>query len=275
MALLPVSGPPPQADEILFRWGGRYDLVLGRYGEEWLMASSFDGVFLIDEARRRIRCFVEDPADLAWQDVFVRRVLPRVAMLFGGTIAHGAAVAHDGAALLLLGQSGAGKSTLSAALAHAGWDILSDDISVMWNPSAPHVAPATTGVCVWDDSRAALGLPLDRCVPMPGYGGKVRYVSGNDRGIELLPLSGIVFLARSADQAAPEHHQLTPAQGLMRAVHHRIRFNPAAAHSGETLKAFGELSEIVGATRSWELAYPARYDALPEVAAVLQGLLKQ
>lgn len=275
MALSLEAGPPPQADDILFRWGGRYGLTLGRHGGDWLMASAFDGVFLIDEAGRRVRCFVEDPAGAAWQDVFVRRVLPRVAMLHGGTTAHGAAVANGGAALLMLGHSGAGKSTLSASLGHAGWDILSDDISVMWTPEAPHLAPATTGVCVWEDSRAALGLPLDRCVPMPGYEGKVRYVSGNDRGTDLLPLGGIVFLARGGQQDAPELRPLSPAEGLMQAVRHRIRFNPADAHSGETLKAFGALSAILGSTRCWQLAYPARYDALPRVAAVLEGLLKQ
>lgn len=272
MALSLESGPPPEADEMLFRWGGRYGLTLGRHGDEWLMGSSFDGVFVIDAPGRRVRCFVADPEGLAWQDVFVRRVLPRVAMLHGGTTAHGAAVAHRGAALLLLGQSGAGKSTLSAALGHAGWDIFSDDISVMWRPEAPMLAPATTGVCVWEDSRAALGLPPDRCVPMPGYEGKVRYVSGHDRATDLLPLGGVVFLARSAGQAAPELRPLTPAQGLMRAVHHRIRFNPADTHDGETLKTFGALSTILGSTRCWELAYPARYDALPQVAAVLEGL---
>ena len=68
----------------------------------------------------------------ALADVLVRRVLPRVATLSGATAIHAAALAGQDGGLLLLGPSGAGKSTLSAALAHfLGWEILSDDISIL------------------------------------------------------------------------------------------------------------------------------------------------
>lgn len=243
------------------------------HGEDWLIASAFDGVFLINESRREVRCFIADPADLAWQDVLVRRVLPRVAMLFGATTVHGAAVADGHSALVLLGQSGAGKSTLSAALGHAGWDILSDDISILWDVEAPVVAPATTGVCVWADSRAALELPLDRCVPLPGYEGKLRYVSGHDRATERVKLNGIVFLDRSESHAAPVLNPLTASEGLLRAMHQRIRFNPAGAHEGETLRMFEQLSAFVRATSCWRLSYPGGYDALPQAAEALGGLM--
>ena len=275
VALSRESGPAPEPDQILFRWGGRYGLILGTHGEDWLMASSFDGVFLINEARREVRCFVADPAGLAWQDVLVRRVLPRVAMLFGAAAVHGAAVANAGGGVVLLGQSGAGKSTLSAALGHAGWDILSDDISILWDAEAPAVAPATTGVCVWADSRAALGLPLDRCVPLPGYEGKLRYVSGHDRATEMVPLKAIVFLNRSERHPAPVLSPLTASEGLLRAMHQRIRFNPADTHDGETLRIFEQLSAFARSTPCWRLSYPGRYDVLPDVAETLTGLLSR
>ena len=275
MALSLESGPAPAPDRMLFHWGARYGLTLGKHGDDWLFASSFDGVFLINEAQHSLRCFVTDPAGLAWQDVLVRRVLPRLAMLFGAATLHGAAMAKAPGGLVLLGQSGAGKSTLSAALGHAGWDILSDDISIMSNMSPPMLAPATTGVCVWADSREALDLPIAQCVPMPGYEGKVRYVSGHDVATETVPLRAIVFIDRSERHAAPLLQPLSPAQGLSQAMRQRIRFNPADAHDRETRRTFDQLSAIVRATPCWQLSYPARYDALPQVAEALEGLLER
>lgn len=275
MALSLESGPAPAPDRLLFQWGGRYGLSLGTLGDDWLMASSFDGVFLISKSPASVRCIVGNPEELAWRDVLIRRVLPRVAMLHGATTMHGAALASGQNGLVLLGQSGAGKSTLSAALGHAGWDILSDDISILWPDDAPMLAPATTGVCVWADSRTALDLPLDRCVPMPGYEGKVRYVSGHDRATAKVPLGAIVFLDRSERHAAPLLQPLSPAGGLSLAMHQRIRFNPADAHGGETRRTFDQLSAVLRAAPCWRLGYPKRYDALPEVAAVLTDLLER
>jgi hypothetical protein len=66
----------------------------------------------------------------------------------GRFMVHGAAVARDGAALLLLGNSGAGKSTLAAAALDAGWRALSDDLTILESASSGfvvhgvHKAPA-------------------------------------------------------------------------------------------------------------------------------------
>ncbi|MES2442351.1 MAG: hypothetical protein V4574_05940 [Pseudomonadota bacterium] len=237
------------------------------------MASALDGVFLIDAAGRTVRCFAERPHEDAWLDVLVRRVLPRVAMLFGATTIHGAAAVHDGAALLLLGESGAGKSTLSAYLGSAGWGILSDDISILWDPEAPLVAPATTGVCVWADSRAGLALPEALCRPLTGYPGKVRYVPGGEDATDLVPLKALVFLARS-DVAEPVLQPVPPGEGLIRAAHQRIRFNPADATGAETIGNFERLTEIVRVTPCHRLCYPADYGALPRVAAMLEQVLR-
>lgn len=249
-------------------------MVLGRLGDDWLMSSALDGVFLISVARRTIRCFVQDRDRPGWQDVFVRRVLPRVAMLFGATALHAAALAIDGGALLLLGASGAGKSTLSAALGHAGWKVLSDDIAILWNEAAPEVAPSTIGVCVWPDSRAALGLPDAVCTPMPGYGDKMRFVPGGGEDAASVPIRGIVFLARS-DIEAPVLEHLSSGEGLIRAAQQRIRFNPGDVPEGETVRTFESLGAMVRSTPCHRLSYPSAYQALPRVAEALRGLLHE
>ena len=47
------------------------------------------------------------------------------------TVIHSAVVEREGRALVLPGQTGSGKSTLCAALAHAGWRLLSDELTIV------------------------------------------------------------------------------------------------------------------------------------------------
>lgn len=266
------SGAPPAPDSVLYRWGGRYGLTLAKLDGRWLFSSELDGVFLIDPSLRVIRCFIRDSSSAVWLDVLVRRVLPRVAILAGASAIHAAALATPHGAVLLLGRSGAGKSTLSAALGHAGWDILSDDISVIWNPAAPEIAPATTGVCVWRDSRDALALQVEHCAPMPAYDGKFRYSSGNDTGVSAQPLRAFVFLMRSGDVETPVLRRLAASEGLIRIAQQRIRFNPADGKD-ETLTMFERLRSMVGAVPCYGLDYPGDYAALPRVETLLHQLV--
>ena len=273
LSLAVETGPLPVADTILYQWEGRYRLTLGRLGGNWLMASSLDGAFLIDVAGRSIRCFVGEPGDPAWLDIFVRRVLPRVAILFGATAIHAASAAIGGRALLLMGESGAGKSTLSAALGAAGWDMLSDDISILWHPTAPRVAPATTGTCVWPDSRIALGLADDLCAPMPGYDGKMRFVSGHDTATAPIPLTALVVLERG-DGTEPVIERISAGEAMGLASRQRIRFNPVDPQGKEMLDTFAALGAVARVTPAYRLSRPMSYAALPAAIARLREVLE-
>lgn len=274
LTLVFEHGQPPIADRALFRWNGRYKLQLDAVGQQWLMRSAFDGAFLIDEAQRSIRVFVDNRDDPAWLDVFVRRVLPRIAILFGATAIHSAAAAIGGRGLMLLGESGAGKSTTSAALGAAGWDVLSDDISIVWHPDAPKVAPATTGMCVWPDSRLALGLDVTRCVAMPGYPGKMRFVPGNEINTALVPLDALVFLERGEGDA-PVISAISGAEAMTRASHQRIRFNPDDPAGEEMQATFAALWKIASVTPCYRLSTPRDYGALPSVVDLLRATLER
>lgn len=50
--------------------------------------------------------------------------------VFDRLVIHGAVLERNGRALLLPGTPGAGKSTLCAALAHSGWRLLSDELTL-------------------------------------------------------------------------------------------------------------------------------------------------
>lgn len=274
LSLEVVERPPPAPDAVLFRWNGRYELALGTVGDRWLLTASFDCAFLIDEARHTICCFARDRTDPAWLDVLVRRILPRVAIRYGAVALHAAAAAKGGGALLLLGASGAGKSTTSAALGAAGWDVLSDDISILWDHDAPRVAPATTGICVWADSFAALDLPARRSIPMPGYPGKRRFVSGNEVNTAPMPLNAIVLLERSADAREARLVPVPPIEALGCSTRERIRFNPAETTGAELRETFAALSTVVQVTPCFRLSYPPDYGALPAIVERLEGMLQ-
>jgi hypothetical protein len=78
--------------------------------------------------------------------------------LQGELTLHAAAVALDGAGVLLVGDSGAGKSSLAAALcSHHGADFIADDIAgIVLGP--PRVVRLETHHWLLPQSRAVLGL---------------------------------------------------------------------------------------------------------------------
>ena len=269
-----VEGPLPVPQRAIFRWNGRYGLELGKIDHRWLLSSAFGCAFLIDETRDTVGCIVRDRRDPAWLDVLVRRILPRVAIRYGAQALHAAAATKGGRALLLLGESGAGKSTTSAALGAAGWDILSDDMSVLWDFDAPHVAPASVGICIWPDTHSALGLPTERSVPMPGYAGKRRYVPGNEENTALLPLNAMVLLERSGKEDKICLASVPPIEALRCATKQRIRFNPADLTGPELHETFAALSTLAQSTPCYRLHFPADYAKLPAIVDKLGAMLE-
>lgn len=264
-------GPAPAPEQILFAWPGRYETRLGTIGDDWLIASRFDGVFRVNRAISTVRLVsAQTPPSAATIDVFVRRILPRLMAARGATTIHAAAVATAGAGLLLLGASGAGKSTTTAALATMpDWDVFSDDLSILWDDERPCVAPAATGVCLWGASRDGLGIDPASCHAMPGYDGKFRLEPPGPDVTSAVPLRALVFLARDPAIAEPRLRAVSRQQGLVETARQRILFNPAAPPSEERAPAFARLGRIVAGVDILRLEYPPRFDALPRVAELL------
>src|ERR1051326_5802046 len=88
-----------------------------------------------------------------------------------GLILHAAAVAVEGEAILFCGPSGAGKSTLVAALARAGYPLISDDVCVIESDesSRPSVASDGRRLKLWADAIEGLAFGAGRDAPVrPG-----------------------------------------------------------------------------------------------------------
>lgn len=274
VALSFETGEPPVHDRISYRWPGRYGLTVGTCGDEWLMTSSFDGAFLISRERRTLRCISAPGASFdACVDVLIRRVLPRVATLFGASAIHAAALARPEGGILLLGVSGAGKSTMTAALGHAGWQILSDDISLLWGQEEPLLAPAAQGVCVWPASREGIGLPREHCRPMPAYDGKTHFVPEGEPALAPVPLRALVFLKREGD-VTPVLEPMSEAEVLVTAAHMLVQFDPGDPARPDRVQGFARLNAAAKAAPGYRLRYPHDFAALAQVEALLRGVLK-
>jgi hypothetical protein len=268
------TAKPPVHDRISYRWPGRYGLIVGTCGDDWLMTSSLDGAFLINRERRTLRCISAPGASFdACVDVLIRRVLPRVATLFGASAIHAAALARPEGGVLLLGMSGAGKSTMTAALAHADWHILSDDISVMWGREEPLLAPAAQGVCVWPASREGINLPIEHCRPMPAYDGKTHFLPEGEPATETVPLRALVFLKREGT-VAPVLEPMGEAEALVTAAHMLVQFDPGDPARPDRVQGFARLSAAVKAVPSYRLHYPSDFAALADVELLLRRVLK-
>lgn len=262
-----ILSAPPEPGKHHYAWPGRYGLALGEWNDKWLMTSRIGSTMAIAREGGRITIFAEEATlSQGTLDVLIRRVLPRVAILFGATAVHSATLAGPSGAIMLLGSSGAGKSTMTAALAHhLNWQIYSDDISILWDRTLPTLASAASGVCVWPDSASALGLAMDQCFDMPGYDGKLRYVPSTNAEGGCAPLIGFVFLNRMAHCDTPHLDALSTAEGVAQIVPQIIRFNPNGASGAERVASLDCIRRAMHSTPAWRLTYPASFDALPAV----------
>ena len=75
---------------------------------------------------------------------------------------HASSVVVDGKVLAVAGQSGAGKSTTIAALAHAGFPLLTDDV-LGWRetPDSIQISPGQVPIKLWPATLLALGFNPD------------------------------------------------------------------------------------------------------------------
>jgi hypothetical protein len=111
-----VPATAPRAEERGFRiWTTRDGVVVT--AESTVLETSRDVAAL----------HVPDDGDLAVVEDLVSVALAWMLAPRARYLVHGAAIARDGRAFLVLGGSRAGKSTLAAGALEAGWAVLSDD----------------------------------------------------------------------------------------------------------------------------------------------------
>ena len=195
--LLSLSSAPLPIGRHVYQYFGRYQLAFEACGDDWLLRHGDEIGVTIADSGRALTCHCPDSARLPLlAEIITRRVLPRISALHGRLPMHGATLGDGQGATMLLGSSGAGKSTMTAALALLlGWDIFSDDMSILGDEGRHMVFPSVPGVSVWQQSQRALGLSPEDCRPMQNYDGKVWYSPAPVAAPSPQPLEALILLS--------------------------------------------------------------------------------
>ncbi|TAD87573.1 MAG: hypothetical protein EAZ99_17105 [Alphaproteobacteria bacterium] len=193
---------------------------------------------------------------------------------------HAATMAKDGRALAISGASGAGKSTLAAALSHAGWHLVADDVTLVGaSPAGPlQVSPGVPRVKLWRDMVEGFGLTTDGLARTRMELEKFQLLPAHGMAAGPVPLAALVLL-----EAPPPGPLGTPPPpltltrlrgqeaflGVESAVYRR-RLVGALMPAKQRLAALGGLASRAAVHR---LVRVQSLAALPEVLAALEGVL--
>ena len=188
---------------------------------------------------------------------------------------HASAAVLDGRAVALAGVAGTGKSTAAAALARAGWEVLSDDAAALDERGGGfRVLPAFPRVRLWPDAVEALfggadALPRicegweKRYLPLGG--GEARFAEGG------APLAALFLLDDPRPDGAIEIVPVPPPEALMALVPHTYAGSLLdAAMRGRELEA---LARLVAAVPVRLLRPPDTAARMMEIAPVLAAEL--
>ncbi len=209
------------------------------------------------------------------EHLLLDQVIPRLLPLAGaGTVLHSSAASLAGAAVVFIAPSRSGKSTLVTHLARNGFELLSDDsVLLAGRGNAFHAFPSYPAVRLWRDSAGEL-LPDAPLETVSQYNSKRRAGAGagmlhRDTAAELRAI--VVLSNRAADAVSLEPlaaHLRFPA--LLEASM-RMEVRDPAVNRAEFLR----LAQLAESVPMLELAYPRRYDALPEAAAAIAAIARQ
>ena len=89
---------------------------------------------------------------------------------------HGSCVTDGRSAVLLTGDSGAGKSTLAAEFLRQGWKLITDDVSVVYDPDGlPVVQSSYPSQKLWQDALDRYERPRDDIHSLYTSGDREKY----------------------------------------------------------------------------------------------------
>jgi hypothetical protein len=140
----------------------------------------------------------------------------------GVTCLHASAVAIENSAIAFVGAEGAGKSTTAAAIARAGYAVVSDDVVALVERGGDFwVSPAYPHVCLWPESVEMLYGSADALPPFVPNWDKRRlsFENGGARFEDgALPLRAIYLLDEIRDEPGPHVEAVTAQTGFFSLV---------------------------------------------------------
>jgi hypothetical protein len=226
---------------------------------EWRLGASGAGYALAENGRMIDRCA---RVDRVAPMLKLRLVYAALEASRDACALHAAALGAGGRCLLLPGRSGAGKSTLAAGLAHAGFEFLGDDTTVVTN-GVPAIRPLPLPIALKTGSWMMLSDRIPGLLDLPIHwrpdGKAVRYISPPAAampGTAALPVGWIVFPARARGRA-PALERLGAGVALK-----RLMAGLAPLGAGLTPATLERLIAWIEQVPCFELRYGALDDAI-------------
>jgi hypothetical protein len=227
--------------------------------------------FAIETSGWTVVCTPVPETDQDWIDhLFRNQIAPLIAGSKGEMVLHASSVAGPEGALAFAGPTGRGKSTLAAAFAHAGFGFVSDDGLILANAGPAMLAmPGRPLFRLRRDSEEAFTGRLLSGTLDPG-GDKRPVASGPALPYhpDPVPLAAIFLLSDNAVPCAAID-RLTPAAALSDLLRHSFILD--VEDKPRLHQKFERLAQLAESIPCFALAYPRRYDALPQVIEAILG----
>ena len=252
--------------------GGEPLMKVARDGGDYLLRIFDLASFRIRFGRRRIEVFPEDRCgEETLAHLLVDQVLPRVLCHQGRTVLHASAVAlRDGRVFAFTGVSGRGKSTLAAAFHNAGHRVLADDCLMLERREhSTGVLPPYSSLRLWLDSLDAFaGTELaqrGQISDMAQYSGKKQVTFKADSGTANSgPVAlDALFLLEEPRESAVEAAAAGGQTAIMTLI--EAQFALDVRDRDIVQRDFRSMGDLAAVLPVYSLAYPRRFDSLPEV----------
>jgi hypothetical protein len=179
---------------------------------------------------------------------------------------HAATLRVGGRAIAIAGNRGDGKSTLALALARAGHDLLSDDLTVLRIGDDVEILPAFPRLKLWRASLDAAGIDTAGLSPVRAGIEKFDLRPRGDFDPAPAPLHAVLVLAEGPEpMLAPisATHALPAIQG-------HIPRLPTGLALGRRADLFAQTARLVQTVPVRRLTRPKRFDALAATIALVE-----
>lgn len=250
---------------VLYRDPPKDILRFSKGGEFHIWRDCIDG-YVSDEEREFAQLRFLGPVLSYW---FELRGLPTL---------HASAVAVNGRAVAFLSRHGGGKSGLAAAMAQAGFPLLTDDLLVLEEREDRWEArPSYPEMRMWPDEAAHFVGPPES-LPLVQADSEKRRVTIGDGGFgsfldAATPLACLYLASRrpEGEGGGVEIQPVSRSEALIELVRHS--FSPRLVEAAGLQPArLDRLARLVRAVPVRRLVYPSGFDRLPEVIRSLHNL---
>jgi HprK-related kinase A len=177
-------------------------------------------------------------------------------------IIHAAAIERDGRAAILPAPPGSGKSTLCAALAHRGWRLLTDELTII-APETNQIIPLPRPVSLKNESLKVIGDFVPHAVfgpPSPNtIKGTIAHVRPPQESVERMgepsEPAWVVF-PKYRPGASTSAQTISKAHALMRVAESSVNYSLLG------IKGFQILSQMIDHVDGFEFEYSNLEDAV-------------